>query len=66
MNGVNEKGFSVLELVLQGVQTELADTFISLLGKHLDLECQKEVCSTPRSEIKMIVPGNQQNNTIPY
>ena len=59
VNGVNERGQSALDIVLHGSSNELAETFIQLFGRYLDLSCQAAVAITPRSEIRIIVPGNQ-------
>ena len=40
---------------------ETAEIFILHFGKHIELDCTTGIARTPRSEIRIIVPGNQQN-----
>ena len=66
MNGANERGLSALDLALQNhssaANNELAEAFIQLFGAHIDISCQPAIVDTPRSEIRVIVPGNQQSH----
>ena len=60
VNLQNERGYTALDSVLQCGLYEIADAFVSLFGKHLELDCGQGLLKTPKSEICVIVPGNLQ------
>lgn len=62
VNGVNERGNSALDVALLGLNNETAEVFIQMFGKYMDLQCQLGSANSPRSEIRVIVPGNQQSH----
>ena len=51
--------------MISGLQGELADVYLSLFGKYVEVECQVGgLTKTPRSELRVVVPSNHQSSSV--